>query len=191
MGIYLNPDNEGFREAIDSEIYVDKSGLLAYTNKILGTEQKNICISRPRRFGKSMAAKMLSAYYSKGCDSGKLFEEKKIASAPSYQIHLNKYNVIFLNVQNFLSSTHGVHIMIQSINSKVGAELLEEYRDIAVKTKEALPELLSYIYSKTKEKFVFIIDEWDCVFREKRVTEEGQAEYLDFLRNLLKDRTLR
>ena len=83
MGIYLNPDNEGFREAIDSEIYVDKSGLLAYTNKILGTEQKNICISRPRRFGKSMAAKMLSAYYSKGCDSGKLFEEKKIASAPS------------------------------------------------------------------------------------------------------------
>ena len=90
MGIYLNPDNEGFREAIDSEIYVDKSGLLAYTNKILGTEQKNICISRPRRFGKSMAAKMLSAYYSKGCDSKGLFENKKIAASASYREHLNK-----------------------------------------------------------------------------------------------------
>ena len=77
MGIYLNPDNEGFREAIDSEIYVDKSGLLAYTNKILGTEQKNICISRPRRFGKSMAAKMLSAYYSKGCIRESFLKKRK------------------------------------------------------------------------------------------------------------------
>lgn len=188
MGIYLNPDNEGFREAIDSEIYIDKSELLVYTNKVLGTEQKNICISRPRRFGKSMAAKMLSAYYSKGCDSKKLFEEKKIASAASYQAHLNKYNVIFLNMQNFLSSTHSIHTMIQSINAKVGAELLEEYRDLAGEKEEVLPELLSHIYSKKKEKFVFIIDEWDCIFREKKVTEEGHGEYLDFLRNLLKDR---
>ena len=77
MGIYLNPDNEGFREAVDSEIYVDKSELLVYTNKVLGTEQKNLCVSRPRRFGKSMAAKMLSAYYSKGCDSKKLLITKR------------------------------------------------------------------------------------------------------------------
>lgn len=189
MGIYLNPDNEGFREAVDSEIYVDKSELLVYTNKVLGTEQKNLCVSRPRRFGKSMAAKMLSAYYSKGCDSKKLFDNKKIASALSYQEHLNKYNVIFLNMQNFLSNTHNIHNMIQSISLKVRTELLEEYGDVAEEKEELLSELLSHIYSKRKEKFVFIIDEWDCIFREKKVTEEGYAEYLDFLRNLLKDRT--
>lgn len=189
MGIYLNPDNEGFREAVDSEIYVDKSELLVYTNKVLGTEQKNICVSRPRRFGKSMAAKMLSAYYSKGCDSKKLFQKKKIAMHASYPEHLNKYNVIFLNIQNFLSNTHTVHNMIHSISLKVKTELLEEYVDFAGEKEEVLPELLSNIYGKKKEKFVFVIDEWDCIFREKKVTEEGYAEYLDFLRNLLKDRT--
>ncbi len=117
MGIYLNPDNEGFREAIDSEIYVDKSELLTYTNKVLGTEQKNICVSRPRRFGKSMAAKMLSAYYSKGCDSKALFENKKIAASASYREHLNKYNVIFLNIQNFLSGTYDIHDMKYQLKS--------------------------------------------------------------------------
>ena len=152
MGIYLNPDNEGFREAVDSEIYVDKSELLVYTNKVLGTEQKNLCVSRPRRFGKSMAAKMLSAYYSKGCDSKKLFDNKKIASALSYQEHLNKYNVIFLNMQNFLSNTHNIHNMIQSISLKVRTELLEEYGDVAEEKEELLSELLSHIYSKRKEK---------------------------------------
>ena len=189
MGIYLNPDNEGFREAIDSEIYVDKSELLTYTNKVLGTEQKNICVSRPRRFGKSMAAKMLSAYYSKGCDSKALFENKKIAASASYREHLNKYNVIFLNIQNFLSGTYDIHDMIGNISLKVITELLEEYGEFAGEKEEFLPEILSQIYSKKKEKFVFIIDEWDCIFREKKVTEEGYAEYLDFLRNLLKDRT--
>lgn len=189
MGIYLNPDNEGFREAIDSEIYVDKSELLTYTNKVLGTEQKNICVSRPRRFGKSMAAKMLSAYYSKGCDSKALFENKKLAASDSYREHLNKYNVIFLNIQNFLSGTYDIHDMIGNISLKVITELLEEYGEFTGEKEEFLPEILSQIYSKKKEKFVFIIDEWDCIFREKKVTEEGYAEYLDFLRNLLKDRT--
>ena len=70
MGIYLNPGNDGFAEAIRSEIYVDKTGLIAYTNRYLCTEQKFICVSRPRRFGKSMALRMLAAYYRLGCDSG-------------------------------------------------------------------------------------------------------------------------
>lgn len=101
MGIYLNPKNTGFREAVQSEIYVDKSNLITYTNKVLGTKQKNICVSRPRRFGKSMAAEMLIAYYSRGCDSKDLFRNLQIASAPTFPVHLNACNVIFLNMQNF------------------------------------------------------------------------------------------
>ena len=102
MGIYLNPNNKGFRDSIRSEIYVDKTGMIAHTNKCLNTEQQFICVSRPRRFGKSMALKMLAAYYSCGCDSAELFKGFIIESDESFQKHLNQYDVFFLNMQQFL-----------------------------------------------------------------------------------------
>ena len=101
MGNYLNPDNSKFQEALNSDIYVDKTGLIRYTNSVLHTLQKNICVSRPRRFGKSMAANMLTAYYSRGCDSIELFAPYKIAKAESFEKHLNKYNVIHLTMTDF------------------------------------------------------------------------------------------
>ena len=99
MGVYLNPGNRLFAEAIGSEIYVDKTELIEHTNKVLGTLQKFICISRPRRFGKSMAADMLTAYYSKGCDSQDLFAGLKISEASDFKKHLNQYDVIHLDIQ--------------------------------------------------------------------------------------------
>lgn len=95
MGLYLNPGNDGFYESISSEIYVDKTSLIQYTNQVFRTKQKFICVSRPRRFGKSMAAEMLAAYYQRDCDSQELFRNMKIESDPSFPRHLNKYNVIF------------------------------------------------------------------------------------------------
>ena len=97
MGIYLNPGNASFRGSLRSKIYVDKSGLIAKTNDVICTEQKYVCVSRPRRFGKSMAANMLTAYYSRGCDSKEMFSKYKIAKADSFEKHLNKYNVIHIN----------------------------------------------------------------------------------------------
>lgn len=108
MGIYLNPGNEAFQISVSSEIYVDKSELIGFTNKRLGQEKRFLCVSRPRRFGKSMAANMLSAYYTQGCDSDNLFAPLKIAQHPSYKEHLNQYDVLFLNMQQFLSSAKGV-----------------------------------------------------------------------------------
>ena len=102
MGIYLNPGNQAFAEALNSEIYVDKSGLIEYTNKVLGTKQKYVCVSRPRRFGKSMAADMLNAYYERSCDSSEMFEKLEISENSSYAAHLNQYPVIFMNMQKFL-----------------------------------------------------------------------------------------
>ena len=99
MGSYLNPGNEKFYRAINSEIYVDKTGLIGYTNKVLNTMQQNLCVSRPRRFGKSMAADMLTAYYSKGCDSRQMFSKLKISEKDSYEENLNKYDVIHFDVQ--------------------------------------------------------------------------------------------
>ena len=94
MGIYLNPDNEGFREAVHSKIYVDKTGLIANTNALLSTQQKYICVSRPRRFGKSMALKMLAAYYSCGCDSRALFEGREIAQDIDFNEHFFEYAAV-------------------------------------------------------------------------------------------------
>ena len=96
MGSYLNPGSKGFEESLNSAIYVDKTGLIAYTNKVSNTKQALICNSRPRRFGKSITADMLTAYYSKGCDSRKLFSTLEISKDASYEQNLNRYDVIHL-----------------------------------------------------------------------------------------------
>ena len=106
MGSYLNPGSKGFQESLNSEIYMDKTGLIEKTNAVLNTRQKFLCVSRPRRFGKSMAADMLAAYYDRGEDSSSLFASLKISGAASYHVHLNQYDVIKVNIQEFLSMTH-------------------------------------------------------------------------------------
>ena len=110
MGIFLNPNNINFQRAINSEIYIDKSELIKYTNSVIYTEQQFICVSRPRRFGKSMAANMLTAYYSRGCDSREMFSSLKISKVDSFEKHLNKYNVIHINMAEFLSETTGLKL---------------------------------------------------------------------------------
>ena len=103
MGTYLNPGNKNFWKTVRSEIYVDKTELIAHTNECLNTRDQFICVSRPRRFGKSVTLEMLAAYYSCGCDSGELFKGFRIESHASFEEHLNKYDVLFLNMQRFLS----------------------------------------------------------------------------------------
>ena len=188
MGIYLNPRNDGFKEAIRSEIYVDKTGLIACTNKYLGTEQKYICVSRPRRFGKSMALKMLAAYYSCDCDSRGLFAGLKIERDPTFEENLNRYNVIFLNMQQFLIRARSQDVT-DYMEQMVISELRDIYGELFSEKETILAAALEQIYVKTKKKFVFLIDEWDCVMRERQESEDLQKQYLDFLRNLLKDQT--
>ncbi|MCI9022203.1 MAG: AAA family ATPase [Eubacterium sp.] len=186
MGIYLNPDNEGFQRAVRSEIYVDKTGLIAYTNQCLNTEQQYLCVSRPRRFGKSVTLKMLAAYYSCGCDSRELFAGRDIEKSASYQKHRNQYDVIYLNMQQFYIEAKQRDIT-DYLEQEVLDELLEEYGGLINGRNTGLAGALRRIYARTKKKFIFLIDEWDCVMRENKNCEEQQKQYLDFLRNLLKD----
>lgn len=130
MGIYLNPGNSEFQRSLNSEIYVDKSALISYTNKVINTEQCYVCVSRPRRFGKSMAAEMLAAYYGKDTDSDKQFQTLRIAKDSSYQEHLNKYNVIFLNIQQFLSRTHDISGMLSLITKYLLRDLTRSFPQI-------------------------------------------------------------
>ena len=188
MGIYLNPGNEKFQEARNSEIYVDKTGLINYTNSVMHTQQKYLCISRPRRFGKSMAANMLTAYYSRGCDSRELFAGLEIAETPDFEKYLNRYDIIFLNIQEFLSQSSNMQEMLSLVKKSVLWELLEEYPDFRYFDDTNLTRTVQDIYQKTKRPFVVIIDEWDCVFREYKRDKEAQEKYLDFLRDFLKDK---
>lgn len=188
MGNYLNPDNEGFRRMVNSEIYVDKTGLLNHTNRVINTMQCCLCVSRPRRFGKSMAAAMLAAYYSRGCDSEELFSSFEIAGSADFRKYLNKYDTVFLNMQEFLSQSSDIGGMLDLIRRSVLWELLEEYPDFRYFDRENLMRTMQDIYSGTKCPFVIIIDEWDCVFREYKADKEAQEQYLDFLRDILKDK---
>ena len=189
MGIYLNPSNIDFQRAINSEIYVDKSQLIVYTNKKLFTEQQFICVSRPRRFGKSMAANMLTAYYSRGCNSEEMFSKLKISRADTFEKHLNKYNVIHINMVNFLSESQNMDEMIEFVEEDLIDELKNEYPDIRYPKRQNLIKIIAAIFSQTNIPFIFIIDEWDCIFREHQNDTDAQKKYLDFLRNLLKDQS--
>ena len=188
MGIYLNPSNRRFSISLQSEIYVDKSGIIAYSNKVLYTQQRFICISRPRRFGKTMTADMLTAYYCCASDSNDMFSNLKIASDPSYKKHLNKYNVIFLNMQDFVSESSNIKEMLQNIKNEITDEILEDYPDVKINdSKVSLKSILQSLFKVSGFPIIFIIDEWDCILREKKKDKNAQKKYLDFLRNLLKD----
>ena len=189
MGIYLNPENVDFQEVLNSKIYVDKSELIQYTNSVLRTTQKYICVSRPRRFGKSMAANMLTAYYSRGCDSGELFQGLKIATHPDFEKHLNQYNVIHLNMRDYLTESENMKQLIQFVEDDLLDELQQEFSDLRMPRRKTLVKVLEQAFAQYKIPFVFIIDEWDCIFRVHKSDATSQKDYLDFLRNLLKDKS--
>lgn len=130
MGMFLNSDNEAFRKVITSEIYVDKTGLLEYTNHVIDTEQNCICNSRPRRFGKSVTANMLAAYYSRGCDSEALFSGLQISKTESFHEHLNRYDVIHFDVQWCFLDAGSAEKNVSYITQKVINELKAEFPNV-------------------------------------------------------------
>ena len=191
-GQYLNPGNDAFR-LIANPDYVDKTLLADQLNQRIGTDKCLICISRPRRFGKSYAAKMLTAYYDSSCDSHELFDNKKIAKTKDYAIHLNQYNVICFDVTSFISVARRNKISLLDIpNMIVDAlqkELVEMYSYLT--QDMSLTECLLRCVEGTKDepgrKFVFIIDEWDAMIREAKDDPEAQKTYLDLLREWFKN----
>lgn len=186
MGMFVNPDNSAFQVALNSEIYVDKTGLIKYTNKVLNTLQGYICNSRPRRFGKSVTANMLTAYYSRGCNSEKMFEGLEISKSTDFKKHLNQYDVIHLDIQWCMEPAGGSARVINYISEKTVAELKEYYPDVLVDKTSSLPEALSKINAMTGKKFIVIIDEWDVLIRDKAADTKVQEEYINFLRGMFK-----
>ena len=188
MGLYLNPRNDSFQQAINNPIYVDKSLLINYTNQLIGTGDNKLCVSRPRRFGKSTDANMLVAYYSKGCDSHHIFDSLKISQTDHYLEYLNQHHVIHINMQDFLSKTHDINKMILLLAKLIFREIKKAFCDVDYIDSSNLVQIMEDVYVEASARFIFIIDEWDCIFREYKQDKEAQKQYLDFLRNLLKDK---
>lgn len=192
MGLYLNPGNQSFADVVQSDIYVDKTGLIGYMNGRIGKEKRLIASSRPRRFGKTMAVKMLTAYYSKGCNSRALFEELAIAKEESFSEHLNKYDVLRLDIQWMRGiamdkvSNGKARSIIGYIQREVLEELRQEYPEFVAEDEISIASALAAINNATQNQFVIIIDEWDCFFREDKENTELQEEYIRLLRSLFK-----
>ena len=187
MGHYLNPGIAKFKKSLKSKIYVDKSNLIIKMNELIDTEERFVCISRPRRFGKTMVANMLAAYYGMDEDANNLFQNLTINKHSTYVEHLNKYDVLMINMQDFLSQTNSVTEMINELQSEVASEIIERYPEVKYKKNDSLIHVMKDVYLHTKQSFIILIDEWDCLFREYKDNQESQKEYLDFLRLWLKD----
>lgn len=185
MGIYINKGNEGFRRAINGD-YVDKTGMIEIINKTLDTERSLTCLTRSRRFGKSMALDMLCAYYDKSCDSRQLFEGLAAQSGDTFDKHLNKYPVISLDITDFITRYGQDAEIIQYLQRNVMKELCEVYPDIKSEDGDDLMELLTRIKQKTGEKFIVLIDEWDAICREFSDAPAVMDEYVKLLRRLFK-----
>ena len=187
MGTYLNPGKAAYEEAVKSEIFIDKTEMLGYLNSVVKTKQKYVSVSRPRRFGKTIAADMLCAYYDRCADSRDLFEKRKLAQNTGWDECLGKFDVIRLVMTDFFRLGKTVEDALSAIKSRVLLELEENWPETQYDAND-FPYSLDRFYRKTGTPFVIVIDEWDAVFRIWKDNSEAQRLYLDFLRDLLKDK---
>lgn len=186
MGLFLNPDNSAFQDMLNSEIYVDKTGLLGYTNRVINTTDKFICNSRPRRFGKSVTANMLTAYYSKGCDSKEMFAGLKIGGIDSFEKHLNKYDVIHFDVQWCMMDAGNPEKIVDYLNRNIMDALGTAYPEIIPDSVQTAYGAMARIREAVGNRFIVIIDEWDAPIRDTTLSQDVQNGYIDFLRGMFK-----
>ena len=196
MGTYLNPGKTAFEEAVNSAIYIDKTEIIRYLNSVVNTKQKYVSVSRPRRFGKTMTADMICAYYDREADSRDLFSERLLATAKPVQTdtkeiiwdkYLGCFDVIRLTMTKFFKRKKSVSDALDDMQRLVIRDLKKAYPDVDYFDDKDLIQTIDDVYADIDRQIVIVIDEWDAVFRESKDDKDGQTEYLDFLRDLLKD----
>ena len=187
VGIYLNPGAGRFLTARSSKIYVDKTALLGELDAVFGTEQRFVCVSRPRLFGKTMAANMVCAYYDRTVGR-EVFDGLEIARETGASGDRGTCDVLRINMQEFLSEAEDMEGLLAERREALLWELLEAYGALRYRRKDNLRLVIETIYAQTQRPFVIVIDEWDCIFREYPHDTAAQHKYLDFLRDWLKDK---
>jgi hypothetical protein len=185
MAIYLNQNGENFFQYKNARIFVDKSLLIKATNAVLRSKDAFMCVTRPRRFGKTLALSMLNAYYSKGCDSRELFKDLKIAEDPSFESHLNKHNVFLIDMASLYTNLIDKGDFVPRLRRNILADLEEAYPSIDF-SGCLLNEVFAKVKSFSGDRFIFLIDEWDVIYREEEHNSKLCDEYTEFLRSLFK-----
>ena len=183
MGNFMDKGNDGFASVCNSN-FVDKSMLIENVNSVMLTENRYMCVTRARRFGKSVAVKMLNAYYDRSCNSRKLFEGLKISAQPDFDRYLNRFPVLYLDMTDFVTKYGGEADIVERMKRDICEELLRQFDGISMDPNDDLMDLLVRIVESTGEKFICLIDEWDALCREGQ--ERQMDEYVDFLRRLFK-----
>ena len=198
MGIYINAGNENFKAALAEEIFVDKSLILQKLCSVLNTRSsKFICVSRPRRFGKSIVRDLMNAYFSKGCDSLSLFENLKIANPPKkdnepafdFRKNLNKFNTLSIDMGAFFSRAENKNDILKELKTKLRKDFRKEFPTVEFDDNDSIAGIIAEIYDQTKEQFVIIIDEYDVLVREQ-IPEDIFKSYLELLNSLFKNNEL-
>ena len=187
MSLYLNKNNDKFKEYKSARIFIDKSNLITITNSnISKPSSKFMCVTRPRRFGKTMALSMLNAYYSKGCDSLSLFDKLNIANDSSYLEHLNKHNVIWIDMASLYTDIRDKNDFFKELETNLLDDLNEAFPNVLKEMDNTISKAIIRINSKLNERFIFLIDEWDVIYREQEYNTKLCDEYTELLRNLFK-----
>ena len=192
MGRYLNSSTPYalYQGETNQPYFVDKSLLLAELFPVLDAGNQHICITRPRRFGKTIMANMIAAFLSKKVDSDSIFSRLKITSNLKYKEYRNKYNVISIDFSKISRSCDSYSDYIGKIETTLIRDLKKEYPQIEVYEDDSAADVLETIFEEcNQERFVFVLDEWDFIFHKDFVTEENKKQYVLFLSNLLKDRS--
>ncbi|MDR0356376.1 MAG: AAA family ATPase [Deltaproteobacteria bacterium] len=190
MGFYLNPDNRSFQDILASTAHVDRSGVISLLNARIGRrDEKYLCVSRARNFGKTWTVFMLKAYYSRGCDSRALFEKMAVADDPSFAEHLNAHDVVHVRMTDVHSVSSGdIEISLKRLTEHLVEEITEQYPEAQLRSNDSLCDAFRRLGDKTGRQIIFIIDEWDHVIRNCS-NKTTQKRYLDFLDCLFRDQS--
>ena len=194
MGTYINPGKKAFEEAYNSEIFIDKTEMIDYLNSVVCTKQKYVSVSRPRRFGKTMAADMICAYYDREADSRALFEKCKLSAikpaeeSSNWDKYLGNFDVLRIVMTKFFKKGVTIDAALSKLQKLIVRDLAKKYTQVDFFDKDDLLQSMEDVYSEENTQFVIVIDEWDAIFREYKDDKEGQKKYLDFLRDWLKDK---
>ncbi|WP_027204167.1 AAA family ATPase [Butyrivibrio fibrisolvens] len=195
MGQYLNPGKMSYQMAVNSDIFVDKTQMILFLNGLVNTQQRYVSVSRPRRFGKTMAADMICAYYDREADSRELFEALKVSGSDtgigkkSWDVFLGAFDVIRIVMTTFTRNKKTFDEALDAMQKLVSREIKKKYPDVDYFDDKDLIQMIEDVYAENGQQFVIVIDEWDAVFREFPSDKEGQKNYLDFLRDLFKDKS--
>lgn len=191
MGLFLNTLSPKvlYEEIVKSTYFVDKTDFISQVAERIGTSNKYLCITRPRRFGKTVMANMLGAFFTKAGDSRHIFSSLSISKNTQAMQQLNHYNVIYIDFSRVSADTTSYTSYIENIIDILKNDLQKAYPQVDYREGSGVAEDLERIMAATGERFIFIFDEWDAIFHASFVTEEDRKSYLLFLKDLLKDRS--